>query len=144
MTIRLPAVLLGLVLLAAPASAQQPDDLTRVLDTLLAHWQAGNAGGVVELGAGRGVELEVQGQTVGQISGRRAVAAFRHIFSAQKTVDVRSDTPSRVAGTTNLAFVELTWVIRPDGAPVSEHATVFIGFVREGPNWKVSQIRILP
>lgn len=138
------AALVAMALLGVPASAQQPDDLGRVLDTLLARWQAGDAGGLVALGAGRGLELEVQGHAVGQLSGRRAVAALRHLFSAQQTVAVQSGDPSRVAGADNRAFVELIWVVRPTGAPVTEQATVFIGFVREGPHWKVSQIRILP
>ncbi len=138
-------LVLGLVLVAAPASAQRADDdLDAVVSALVDRWQSGDAGGVADLGAGAGLELEVNGQAVGQLTGRRAVAALRHLFSAQQTVFVRGGEPSRLAGADNRAFVELTWVVRPGGAQMVERATVFVGFVREGPRWKVSQIRILP
>jgi hypothetical protein len=137
-------LVLGLLLMAAPASAQGTDDeLGAVVVALVDRWQSGDAGGVAELGAGSGLDLEVHGQAVGQLTGRRAVAALRHLFGAQETVTVRGGQPSRVAGADNRAFVELTWVIRPGGAQMVERATVFVGFVREGPTWKVSQIRIL-
>lgn len=135
---------LGLSLLASPIAAQQPDDLTRLKDTLTQLWQRGDAGRLVALGAGAGLELEVRGQAMGPLTGRRAAAALRHLFAAQQTVSVRSGQASRVAGTDNRAFMELTWEVRPTGGPVSERSTVFIGFVREGSDWKVSQIRILP
>ena len=135
---------LGLALVAGPVAGQRPDDLARVLDHLTALWEAGDAGGLADLSAGAGLDLEVQGHALGPLSGRRAAAALRHLFAAQQTVSVRSPLPSRVAGAADRAFVELTWIVRPAGAPVSERTTVFIGFVREGTSWKVSQIRVFP
>lgn len=141
---RLLLLAIGLSVLASPIAAQQPDDLTRLKDTLTLLWQRGDAGRLVQLGAGAGLELEVRGQAMGPLTGRRAAAALRHLFAAQQTVSVRSGAASRVAGADNRAFVELSWEVRPTGGPVSERSTVFIGFVREGAEWKVSQIRILP
>ncbi len=141
---RLLPLVLGLSMMAAPAAAQRAeDDLGAVVVALVDRWASGDAGGVANLGAGSGLELEVHGQAVGQLTGRRAVAALRHLFGAQETVTVSGGQPSRVAGADNRAFVELTWIVRPGGAQMVERATVFIGFVREGPTWKVSQIRIL-
>lgn len=137
-------LVLGLSLVASPVRAQQSDDLTRLKDTLTVLWERGDAGRLAKLGAGSGVELEVRGHAMGPLTGRRAAAALRHLFSAQQTVSVQSGDPSRVAGADNRAFVELTWEIRPTGGPVSERSTVFVGFVREGAQWKVSQIRVLP
>lgn len=139
----LPLVL-GLWLVAAPAAAQQPDELSRLMDTFTTLWQRGDAGRLAKLGAGTGVELEVQGHAMGPLSGRRAAAALRHLFEARQTVAVRSEAPSRIVGTDHLAFAELTWEVRPTGAPLVERTTVFIGFIREGENWRISQIRILP
>lgn len=141
---RLLSLVFGLALAAAPAGAQQPDDLSRLKDTLTELWQRGDAGSLVKLSAGAGVDLEVRGNAMGALTGRRAAAALRHLFAAQQTVSVHSGQPSRVAGADNRAFLELTWEIRPTGGPVSERSTVFIGFVREGSHWKVSQIRVLP
>lgn len=138
------AAVFGSAPLAGPASAQQTDNLDRLLNEFTALWYVGDAGGLVELGARRGVEIELQGQSLGALNGRRAAAALRHLFSAQETVDVRPGTASRVAGADNRAFVEMIWVVRPAGAHLSENTLVFIGFVREGDRWKVSQIRILP
>lgn len=144
---RLPllvAAALGLALLASPVTAQQPDELDRLMDTLTILWQRGDAAGLVELGAGAGLDLDVEGHPMGPLTGRRAAAALRHVFAAQQTVGVRSARPSRVAGTDDRAFVELVWEVRPVGAPMRERSTVFIGFVREGDRWRISQIRILP
>lgn len=137
-------VALGLMMLAAPAAGQKHSDLDGLLDALVDRWETGDARGLVKLGAARGVELEVQGHSLGPLTGRRAAAAVRHLFSAQQTLAVRSSQPSLVAGASNRAFVELMWVVRPAGTPAIERHTVFVGFVREGTNWKVSQIRILP
>lgn len=144
MTRPLLAVTLGLALLASPAAAQQPDELSRLMDTLTILWERGDASGLVRLGTGAGLALEVQGHDMGPLTGRRAAAALRHLFAAQETVGVRTAGPSRVAGTDDRAFVELLWEVRPVGAPTRERTTVFIGFVREGTRWKISQIRILP
>lgn len=137
------AAALGPGTLAAPASAQQPDDLDRLLNEFTALWYMGDAAGLVELAAERGVEIELRGYAIGPLAGRRAAAALRHLFGAQKTVDVRAEAASRVAGADDRAFVEMIWEVRPGGARVSEATTVFVGFVREGDRWKVSQIRIL-
>lgn len=144
MTRRLLALVFGLSLAAAPAAAQQPDDLVRLKDTLTILWQRGDAARLVKLSAGSGVDLEVRGNAMGALTGRRAAAALRHLFAAQETVSVETGVPSRVAGADNRAFLELTWEVRPSGGPMSERSTVFIGFVREGSQWKVSQIRVLP
>jgi hypothetical protein len=141
------AVVLALALLGAlagPLRAQDPDDLGRFLDRLITLWQRGDAVGLVELGARSGLDLEVRGDPIGPLSGRRAVAELRHIFEGQQTVAVRTGTPSRVIGTDNRAFVELTWEVRMSGAPFGETSIIFLGFVRESTGWKVSQIRILP
>lgn len=141
---RLLLVAFGLSLLASPLAAQQPDDLTRLKDTLTILWQRGDASRLAQLGAGAGLELEVRGHAMGPLTGRRAAAALRHLFAAEQTVSVRSGEASRVAGAANRAFVELTWEVRPTGGPVSERSTVFIGFVHDGSQWRVSQIRVLP
>lgn len=141
---RLLLVGVALAAFASPVAAQETRDLGRFLDHLTALWRSGDAVGLVEIGAGQGLDLEVRGDAMGPLAGRRAVAELRHLFNAQRTVAVRSGTPSRVIGTDDQAFVELIWEIRPEGTPVSESTIVFVGFVLEEAGWKVSQIRILP
>lgn len=141
---RLCCAVVALAVLATPVAGQESDDLGRFLDSLTTLWRRGDASGLVELGSGSGLDLEIHGQPVGPLSGRRAAAELRHMFNGQQTVAIRTGTPSRVVGTDDRAFVELTWEVRPRGAPVTESSIVFVGFVRERTGWKVSQIRILP
>lgn len=123
-----------------PASAQE--DLASVFDTLAAFWARGDATALAGFSASRGIELDVHGESLGRVSGRKAAAAFRHIFATQETIAVRASMTSRVEGTDRTAYGELTWELRPRGSMVPAHNTVFFGLVREGTSWKISQIRI--
>ncbi len=134
------AVLLGL-LGAAPVAAQE--DLSRMLDSVAAMWSRGDASALAGFAANRGIEIEVHGASLGRVSGRKAAAAFRHLFADQETVSVRSSMTSRVTGTDRAAFGELTWELRPRGSMVPTRTTVFLGLVREGTSWRLSQVRVL-
>jgi len=134
------AVLVGLFS-AAPVQAQQ--DLARTLDTVAAMWSRGDATALAGLAASDGIEIEVHGASLGRVSGRKAAAAFRHLFADQETVSVRARMTSRVTGTDRSAFCELTWDLRPRGSMVPTRTTVFLGLVREGTSWRVSQVRVL-
>jgi hypothetical protein len=140
----LAAMIAGVVAAAPlPAPLAGQDDLSGVLSTLAGHWARGNASAIAALAAEGGIELEVQGASLGRVSGRKAAAAFRHMFGGQETVSVQANMTSRVTGTDNTAFGELIWEVRPRGSMVPARSTVFLGLVREGPTWRVSQIRVL-
>lgn len=136
------AVGLGL-LVAAPAGAQEADDLGRLLDTLAELWTRGDAAALVAHGADAGLDLEIHGQSMGLLEGRRAAAALRQIFGALETVSVKAGSAGRVVGAEDHAFGEFIWVVRMPGGMVSEHNRIFVALVREGDEWHVSQIRIL-
>jgi hypothetical protein len=125
---------------ATPASAQ--DELASMFDTLAAFWARGDATALAGFAASRGIELELHGESLGRISGRKAAAAFRHLFATQETIAVRASMTSRVHGADRTAFGELTWELRPRGSMVPASNTVFFGLVREGTSWKISQIRV--
>jgi hypothetical protein len=127
----------------APAAGQRPQD-AGVAAALGGLWQRGDAGALVDLGAGTGLQLEIQGMMLGPLEGRRAAAALRQLFREHQTVDVRSGPLTRVAGSEDRGFVELDWWTRPAGGITVEHTTVFVGLVREPAGWRVSQIRVLP
>jgi hypothetical protein len=147
--VRRPRAALALValLVAAPAPlgarAETQEDLSAVLATLAALWARGDANALAAFGASHGIDLEIQGESLGRVSGRKAAAALRHIFANQETVSVLASRTSRVTGTDHSAFGELTWVVRARGSVVPQRTTVFLGLVREGRTWRVSQIRIL-
>lgn len=145
-TLRIAAVAALLGMAAGPplgARLAAQDDLSSVLATLAALWERGDATALAAFGAGSGIELEVHGERLGRVSGRKGAAALRHIFSNQETVYVRATRTSRVTGTDNAAFGELTWVVRPRGSALPTRTTVFVGLVREGRSWRVSQVRVL-
>jgi hypothetical protein len=126
---------------ASPARAQE--DLAATLATVASAWARGDATTLAGFAATRGIELELHGESLGRVSGRKAAAAFRHVFSNQETVSVRPSMTSRVAGADNTAFGELSWEVRPRGSSVAARNTVFLGLVREGRAWRISQIRIM-
>ena len=138
-----PAVL-GLLFAVAPATAAAQQDVGTVLAELASLWERADARGVAGHTASRGLELEVRGRALGPIGDRNVAAALRRLFSGQETLSVRPSLSARVEGKGRTAFGELLWSHRPDGMGRAERTTIFIGLVREGRQWRVSQIRILP
>lgn len=131
------------ILVAAPAAGQEPDDLARLLDTLAVLWTRGDAAALASHGAENGMDLDVHGETIGPLEGRRAAAALRQLFQTQETVSVRTGAAARIVGAEDRAFGELIWVVRMPGAAVTENNKIFVALVREQAGWRVSQIRIL-
>jgi hypothetical protein len=131
------------ILIVAPAAAQEPDDLTRLLDTLAVLWTRGDAVALASHGAEMGLDLEVHGETIGPLQGRRAAAALRQLFQTQETVSVQTGSSARIVGAEDRAFGEFIWVVRMPGVGVTEDNKIFVALVREDDGWRVSQIRIL-
>lgn len=134
---------LGLNLLAAPATAQETDDLAGLLDTLAALWTRGDAAGLAAHGAEAGLDLEIQGVPIGSLEGRRAAAAIRQLFAGQETVDVERASAATVVGAEDRAFGELIWKVRMPGSEVTESRKIFVALLREDRRWRISEIRIL-
>lgn len=129
--------------LAAPAAGQQADDLAGLLDSLAVLWRTGDATSLAAHGAEAGLDLEIHGELMGSLHGRRAAAALRHLIGSQETVEVRTGAAARVVGAEDRAFGELIWVVRTPGAPVTEDRKIFVALVREDRAWRISEIRIL-
>lgn len=134
---------LGLQFLALPAAAQEPDELTGLLDTLAALWTRGDAAGLVAHGAESGLDLEIHGVPVGSLEGRRAAAAIRQLLAGQETVIVERRSAATVVGAEDRAFGELIWKVRMPGAEVTESRKIFVALIREDQQWRISEIRIL-
>ena len=143
MTRLLALVVCALGLTAAPAAAQDYSPLDDVLDTLAAMWARGDAGGIVQLTAEGGADVEIAGATMGSLSGRKLSAALRRVFDDRETISVVSKMTSPVRGVEDRAFGELAWTLRIGGATVAEQTTVFLALAHEPVGWRVTQIRIL-
>lgn len=140
----LTGLALGLGLLpSSTAVAQEPDGLNGLLDTLAVLWARGDAAAIAAHGAEHGLDLEIHGETMGPLEGRRAAAALRQLFGGQETVSVRTGSATRIVGADDRAFGELVWVVRVPGAAVTEDNRIFVALVRQVGRWRVSQIRIL-
>lgn len=137
------SLIAALVLAAVPAAASAQDPLAPVLSRVSSLWEQGDAAALAEYSANAGIELEIEGEPIGLVTGRKLSAALRGVFANQETVAVIPGMSERVAGVDDRAFAELRWELRPAGAAATERHTVFLGLVREGSRWRVSQIRIL-
>ena len=127
-----------------PEARQPSPDPAGLLEAIAGYWEDGNAAALAEHGTGAGLELEIAGQLVGSLNGRRAAAAFRQLFGGQVTVGVETASVATVVGAEDRAFGELIWEVRMPGVAVTEHRKVFVALVREDRVWRISQIRILP
>lgn len=133
----------AVLLVAAPAAAQDHRPLGDVLDNLAALWASGDAAAIADLTSTSGIDVEIAGSFMGSLSGRKLAAALRRVFEDRVTVSVESKMTSAVKGVEDRAFGELAWVLRPGGASVSERTTVFLALVHEPAGWRLTQIRIL-
>lgn len=133
----------GLLAVAGPAAGQQDDDLDGLLDSLAVLWSTGDAAALASHGARAGLDLEVHGELMGSLHGRRAAAALRQLLGATETVDVRTGAAAKVVGAEDRAFGEFIWVVRTPGAEVTEDRRIFMALVREEQAWRISEIRIL-
>ena len=129
---------------APPVRAQEAPELAPLLQRIATLWAAGDAGAIARHVAQAGVELEVGGRSVGPIAPRQVAAALRRVFAGRETVSVVATRAEPVGGAEGRAYGELAWGHRPGAHARTEQTTVFVGLVREGRGWRVSQIRILP
>ena len=141
-------VAVGLSLLAAPASAQQTDGLAGLLDTLAVLWSRGDAAALVAHGAEAGLDLEIHGESIGTLHGRRAGhAAFADqgkssaiLEMAHKIIQFESLNDFQQGITVNVGKVE--GGIGPN--TVSEFCTAQIDFRYVAPeDFKYIESRIL-
>ncbi len=137
------ALVAALMLAASPAALLAQDPLGPMLQRVSSLWEHGNAAALAEYGASGGIEVEIEGEPMGLIAGRKLSAALRGVFANRETVAVIPGMSERVAGVDDRAFAELRWELRPAGGVATERHTVFLGLVREESGWRVSQIRIL-
>lgn len=140
----LAVALLVALVAPAPARAQDAAELGPLLQRIATLWAGGDATAIARHVADAGVELEVEGRTVGPVAPRQVAAALRQVFAGRQTVAVVATRAEPVGGAEDRAFGELAWEHRLGAHARTERTTVFVGLVREGRGWRVSQIRILP
>jgi hypothetical protein len=138
----LPAVIIAAALLLWPHAAAA-QDLGRTLDRLAAAWHKGDATAVTGLVARTGISLNVDGRAVGPLPPRQAAAVIRRVFEDRESVSVRSNMTRMAGGSPARAFGEITWTTLARGTTIPGHDTIFVAFVREDDQWRITEIRLI-
>lgn len=129
-----------LVLLALP-SAARAQELKPLVDRLTRAWTKADASAIASFVSQNGVTLDIGVSRVGPIPARQAAAALRKLFESCETVGARAGMARPVGGSSDRAFVEISWTTRARGTTVPERSTVYFGLALEGTRWRVTEIR---
>jgi hypothetical protein len=138
-----PLLAILLLLASAPAARAQDARLEQVLERFAAAWARGDVAAITALTPRSGVSVETERGALGVLAQRQAAAAIRRLFDGRQTVSIRPGMAQVVGGSPPRAFGELTWTTRSRGTTVTERAVIFLALVKEGDNWRITQIRIL-
>lgn|SRR5690606_38854190 len=133
-----PVLLLGA--LASTASAQRLDP---VLQRVAAAWHRADVGSITSIGAESGITIDVDGNVVGPLNSRQAAAVLRRVFDGRESVSATPRPARPVGGEPARAFGQIIWTTRARGTTIPERATLFIAFVREGEDWRITEIRLM-
>lgn len=138
-------LLLTAFLIAAvqPARAQQPRDLRTAVDRIAAAWSRGDARDLATRACNAGIALETSEGPMGPLQPRQAAAVLRRLFEQTETVSARVSHVAVTGGDPQRAWGEIEWLVRPRGTTIMERARVFVALVREGDQWRVTQIRLM-
>ncbi len=139
------SLLLAVLLLAPalPVRAQQTRDLRAAVDRIAAAWSRGDARGLATRGCDAGIALETSEGPMGPLPPRQAAAVLRRVFEQAETVSARTAQVAVTGGDPQRAYGEIEWMVRPRGTTILERAHVFVALVREGDQWRVTQIRLM-
>lgn len=141
---RLAVAVLLLAVGAAGAAAQEDQaSLDSAFSRIVGLWSTGDASAVAAYAAGTGLSFELDGQPMGPLQMRQAAAALRRLFDQRVTVDVEAGMHGHLVGDADRAFGEFQWLTRLEGTTIPERTTVFLALMREGADWKVTEIRVL-
>jgi hypothetical protein len=141
----LPALLACVVaagMIAWPLSAAA-QDLGRTLDRVASAWHKGDASAVAGFAARNGVSVNIDGRAVGPLAPRQAAAVIRRVFEDRESLSVRSNMTRSAGGSPARAFGEITWTTRARGTTIPGRATIFVAFVHEDEQWRITEIRLI-
>lgn len=149
-------LLLLLLLLGAPGLAAAPLPsgtegvpvsgqvaLDRIAGRFAALWSAGDVSAIAALLSADGVRLQLGQGGHATVGVRQATAAIRDFHQALRTTGSRVLRVSEVGGTPRRGFAELECSATEGGGREAAGYSVFVAFVQEGSDWRVSEIRVL-
>ncbi|MBI4539549.1 MAG: hypothetical protein HY704_08580 [Gemmatimonadetes bacterium] len=131
------------ILTFATVIPAQAPELGRTAARVAELWSRGDAAGIGELAASAGIQLQLLGERHLPVGGRRVAAALKAFFPSRREGDVRVARVAEVGGEPRRGFAELEWATALAGEP-AERLTLYIGFVLDRGEWRVTEIRVLP
>jgi len=123
-----------------PSSRQELEATARRVAAL---WGAGNADGLLGLLSSDGVRVTLGRSAHSNVSPRQAVAAVKDFISGHRSENSRVTRVQEVGGSPARGFAEVLWNTYAQDTSEPLSMTLYLGFVQEGGNWRVSEIRLL-
>jgi hypothetical protein len=125
-----------------PAYGVQPA-LEQAASRFAALWSRGDVSGIAALLGAEGVRLQLGQGGYASVGVRQATAAIRDFHQAFRTSGARVLRVAEVGGTPRRGFAELECSASEGGSREVTGYAVFVGFLQEGGEWRVSEIRVL-
>lgn len=137
MIARASALSLLLLLLAAAAARAQDAEFERVLDSARNSWAEGDAEAIAGLAVRGGLSISVGGRSFGPLGARHAAALLREIFHSLGIATLQQKSVRLIDGAQPRGYGEFIWL-----TDAAQHATVFLGLIREDDAWRITEIRV--
>jgi len=138
------ALLPPLALRTGPGDLEDPTQpvLSEASRRFAQAWSDGDVGALGQMMSQAGVRLNLEGGGHASVGVRQATAALRALHALHRPGPARVTRISDVDGTPPRGFAELGWrTITEAGEPRA--FSLFVGFLLEGGEWRVSEIRVL-
>jgi hypothetical protein len=136
-------VLCLLLVTAAAPRTLAAQDLNAVAERIASAWARGDFATIARHISQQGVSIDIDGATSGPLGARQAAAALRRIFEGRETISANPAMARVASGAPARAFTEIAWINRMHGTTIPERSTIFIGYVREDGQWRITQIRLM-
>jgi hypothetical protein len=107
-------------------------------------WSRGDVDAITAAIHPAGIALEVEGTHVGAITPRQAAAVLRKVFEDRETIRATAGAARLLPGDDRRAYAEIVWERRARGTTQPQHVNVFIALAREGREWRITEIRLMP
>ena len=91
-----------------------------------------------------GVSIQWEARPLGALSPQRAGASIREYLENREAASARVSQVGEVGGEPPRGFAEIRWESRIRGMSEMVTRTVFVAFVYEDGNWRVTELRVLP
>lgn len=134
-------VILMLGLSAGSCVAQSLEDAA---STFASMWGARDMSRLEGSLSPAGIRLQWESRQLGSLDPRHAAASVREYLGGREETSTRVSRVEEVGGQPPQGYAEIRWDSRIQGTSDFLTRTLFVAFVSEGGDWRVTEIRVLP